>query len=389
VLVGVGVVGMRAFTGGGGDAVTRPSQPSPDPTREADAIMPEASVAEGLDAAPGPATSGEPDSAAPQPEAATTSPVSQPSNPRGGQVTAGGGAGGAGGGGAPVSTPPHTPERVAVTANRSMEVGGTQTASAQVFASGNTLMSLGYSLSWRSSDAAVFSVDPRSGAVRASMPGAAWLVASAGDARDSIRLTISAAASEVRIAQEDFTLEAGAPARELGASVLDSGGNAVQWTVAWSSSDDAVATVDASGRVSAVAAGTARITAAAAGFSDQITVRVTQPGVVPSDVQVRAAVDAYVSALGRGSRDLVTRLWGSADAGRLEELLDLMGQRDFSAQLGTVGSASQSGSGSVLTFQVRAAWRSNFGQNRTRDMSFVGRLERVGSEWQLVSSVIQ
>ena len=391
LLVGVGVVGVRAFAGGGGDVVTRPSQPSPDPTREADPIVPEASVAEGLDATPGAATSGDPDSPAPQPEAATTSPVSQPPSPPPAQVTSGGGAGGAGGGGggAPPSTPPPTPERIAVTANRSMEVGGTQTASAQVFASGNTLMRLGYTLSWRSSDAAVFSVDPRSGAVRASMPGAAWLVASAGDARDSIRLTIAAAASEVRIAEEDFTLEAWAPARALGASVLDSGGNAVQRTVAWSSSDDAVATVDASGRVSAVAAGTARITAAAAGFSDQITVRVTEPGVVPSDAQVRAAVDAYVSALGRGSRDLVTRLWGSADAGRLEELLDLMGQRDFSAQLGTVGSASQSGSGSVLTFQVRAAWRSNFGQNRTRDMGFVGRLERVGSEWQLVSSVIQ
>jgi hypothetical protein len=115
----------------------------------------------------------------------------------------------------------------------------------------------------------------------------------------------------------------------------------------------------------------------------------TTPAATPSADEARTAVEAYVTALAQGDRDLVTRLWGSADADRRDEVLDLMGENAFSAQLGAVGSPSPAGTGASITFQVRAAWRSNFGQNRNRDLTFLGRLERVGSEWQLASSVAQ
>lgn len=66
--------------------------------------------------------------------------------------------------------------------------------------------------------------------------------------------------------------------------------NASNQTVNWSSSDATVATVDANGLVTAVAAGTATITATTAdgGFTDTCTVTVTAPGAVGSaDADVR------------------------------------------------------------------------------------------------------
>jgi uncharacterized protein YjdB/tRNA A-37 threonylcarbamoyl transferase component Bud32 len=294
----------------------------------------------------------------------------------------------AAGGAAPAATP--TRVTIAVP-SASMPVGGSQSAVAQVFAAGGAPMGRGsYALSWRSSDASVLSVNAQSGAIQATAPGSAWIVGTAGSARDSVRVSVAAVVTAVQIAQQDFTVESGAPPRELDASVLDQARQPVQRTVTWSSSNDRVATVDAAGRVTPVAPGSAQITASAEGFSDQVTVSVTaSTPALPSAEQARGAVAAYVAALAARDRDLVTRLWGSGDPQRRDQVLELFGENNFTATLRDVGTPSPAGDAATLTFQVAAAWRTNFGQNRGRDLTFTARLERVGGQWQIGAAAAQ
>jgi uncharacterized protein YjdB len=270
-----------------------------------------------------------------------------------------------------------------------MQVGATQSASAQVFSSSGPMGRGAYSLAWRSSNAGVLAVNAQSGALSAAGSGSAWIVATAGNARDSVLVNVVAAVASVEIAESDFSLEVGG-SRALNAAVLDPTGRPVDGRVSWASSDPAVARVDAAGRVTSIGPGVARITASAEGFSDQIGVSVTAAApALPSAEQARAAVEGYVALLARGDRDAVTRLWGSADTGGRDDLLGLMRERNFTATLGTVGSPSADGSGAVVTFEVTTTYRTFAGANRRRALTFRGQLQQAGSEWQLVSSVFQ
>jgi hypothetical protein len=287
-----------------------------------------------------------------------------------------------------------------------MQQGATGNASAQVFGSTGGAMAAGsYTLTWRSSNPAAVTVSAQ-GALRAAGPGVAWVVASAGNARDSVRIAVAAAAASVDISGPDISLQVGDPARTLTVAALDSNRRPMQRPVTWSSANPGIATVDAGGRVTAVGAGTTRITASADGFSDQVGVTVaaaaapaptpapTQPppataGALPSTPEVRTAIDAYVAALGRNDRDTVTRLWGSAPAGRRGDLFDAIGQRGVQVTLGAISNPTAEGSAAVVTFPVTAAYRTSFGQNRSNDFTFRARLERSGAQWAVVSAVLQ
>ena len=291
----------------------------------------------------------------------------------------------------------------------SVQQGATGSASAQVFGSGGAAMGAGtYTLAWRSSNPAAVTVDQRSGAYRAAGPGAAWIVATAGSARDSVRVTVAPTVAAVDIAGSDLTLDVGDPARALTASVLDSNRQPMQRPLTWSSSDPGVASVDGNGRVTPVGSGTAQITATADGRSDQVSVTVAaaaaptpapapapRPAPVaaapalPSSAEARSAIDAYVAALGRNDRDTVTRLWGSAPEGDRGDLLDLMGQRNLVVTLGTVSNPVLDGAAAAVTFAATVAYRTSFGQNRSQDFNFRARLERSGAQWVLASAVLQ
>jgi len=65
-------------------------------------------------------------------------------------------------------------------------------------------------------------------------------------------------------------------------------------------------------------------------------------------------------------------------------VVGLLGQSSFTATLGEIGTPTQEGSGASVPFQVAARWRTNFGQNRDRQLELRALLERVGSEWQVV-----
>jgi hypothetical protein len=298
-----------------------------------------------------------------------------------------------------------------------MQQGGTATATAQVFTASGAAVSGGFTLTWRSSNPAAVAVDQRTGTLRAAGPGAAWIVATVGSARDSAQVTVAApgtdaapapqpsqpaaaAVARVEIAGTDLALVVGSAAQSLTASVLDANGRPLARAVTWSSSNPQVARVDESGRVTAVGAGSAQITATLDGRSDRLGVTVAAPTPrpesapvalapgLPSATDARTAVEGYVAALGRNDRETVTRLWGSAPAGNRGNLVDAMGQRDFRVTLGTVSDPVEDGDAATVTFPLSAAWRSSFGQNRNANFNFQARFERVGSEWRLTSVVL-
>jgi len=388
VLLGVGVVSVlwRGDGGAGtGDAGPTPPGPpnvgSPTSPPGRGAAAADVPVPSGA-TPPGASASGDPGASGPPPD--RTAVAAPPEAPPG----SGRGPGAVGAASAPA---PVTAERLDVTVEATMPIGGFQAANARVFAAGDAPMGRGsYALSWRSSNGAVLRVNPQTGGVQAVAPGSAWVVAAAGNARDSALVTVAAATAAVAIAEQDFTLTAGAPPRALNAAVVGPDGRPVDRDVTWTSSDPTVASVDAAGRVTAGAPGTALITASADGFSDEIMVSVTEPpaparaAAVPSAEQVRAALAEYVAALGRRDRDYVTRLWGGGDQGARDDVVGLLGQNRFTATLGEVGTPTQEGSGASVTFQVATRWRTNFGQNRDRQLALRALLERVGSEWQVV-----
>ena len=116
-------------------------------------------------------------------------------------------------------------------------------------------------VSWTSSDEAVATVDAE-GKVTAVALGEATVTAKCGEVSTYCTVTVVATPAEsITISQETATLKVGETV-ELTATVMPE--DATDKTVSWTSSDEAVATVDAEGKVTAVALGEAEITATAA-----------------------------------------------------------------------------------------------------------------------------
>ncbi len=138
----------------------------------------------------------------------------------------------------------------------------------------------GVVFSWTSSDPAKATVDA-AGLVTAVDTGTASVIASApGGAADTLTLSLAALANVVKVTPSGAALSGVGVTQALAAEVRDASGNVVPSpTVAWASLDPAVATVDAaSGVVTAVGAGQARIVATSAGLSGYAVVTVSVPG---------------------------------------------------------------------------------------------------------------
>ena len=128
-------------------------------------------------------------------------------------------------------------------------------------------------VSWSSSNTAVATVDAN-GVVKAIAPGAAVITAKAGDKSATCALTVEKKVIPVggiSLSQTSATLVEG-ESLTLTATVTPA--DATDKTVTWSSSNTAIATVDASGLVKAIAPGTAVITAKAGDKSATCTLTV-------------------------------------------------------------------------------------------------------------------
>ena len=135
--------------------------------------------------------------------------------------------------------------------------------------------------SWESGDPAVATVDS-TGLVTAAGNGSATITASAGAASGTAVVTVMQAAGSVEVAPADATLTALGDTLRLAATAFDANGNEVpDAQFSWESSDAAVATVDASGLVTATGNGTATITASTGTASGTAEITVAAPADSP------------------------------------------------------------------------------------------------------------
>ena len=204
-------------------------------------------------------------------------------------------------------------------------------AAAAADSNGNAIA--GTSFTWSSSDSTIAAVDTM-GVVEGRVAGSARISAATGALADSAALTVtSGAAASVSVSPAALGLGALADTVRLAAAVYDGYGNVISGvSVAWSSSDTLVATVDSAGLVTAVANGSAQVLAAAGSLADTAGVTVQQVGagvtVTPSNVVLTATSDtvrfqaAAVDSNGYAVSEPVT--WSSTDT-TVAKLLDTDG----------------------------------------------------------------
>lgn len=173
--------------------------------------------------------------------------------------------------------------------NFELKEGATKQLSATVSPSNAT----DRAVSWKSSDTSVATVDA-SGTVKAVKAGTATITATAGGKSATVTVTVSkdepvvvpvqsVAISGTGVSGGKATINVGA-GLNLTATVSPS--NASDKTVKWTTSNAAVATVDANGAVRAVKAGNAAITATAGDKSASILVTVKENGVAVETIRI-------------------------------------------------------------------------------------------------------
>ena len=152
-------------------------------------------------------------------------------------------------------------------------IGETEQLNAVVYNSADNRIR-GASVNWSSNNRGVATVNS-SGLVTAVSNGSARITASSGDVSASAGITVSQVARSVSVTPSSATLTSAGETEQLNAVVYDEGGTRIRGaSVNWSSDDSGVATVSSSGLVTAVANGSARITASSGSASDYATITV-------------------------------------------------------------------------------------------------------------------
>ena len=209
----------------------------------------------------------------------------------------------------------------------SVSVGQTvQLAATPQDANGNPLT--GRTVTWSSGNTAVATVSA-SGLVTGVSAGAATITAASEGQSGSAAITVtSVPVASVAVSPASASVQTG-QAVQLTATPKDANGNPLSGrTIVWMSSNTAAATVNTSGRVTGVAAGSATITATSEGKSGTAAITVTAPpapapvatvAVSPASASVAAGQAVQLSAVTKDSAGTVltgrTVTWASSNSG--------------------------------------------------------------------------
>ncbi len=184
---------------------------------------------------------------------------------------------------------PATVSVAGVSLNKSsvnLNEGGSESLTATVSPSNAT----NKSVSWKSSDAGVATVDAN-GKVTAVKAGSATITVTTSDGSKTATCSVTVAANAVPVTgvtidKTEISIVEG-ESQKLGATVAPD--NATDKKVTWTSSDNTVATVDGSGNVTAVKAGSATITAKAGDKTATCSVTVTAKEIVLNEIAIDPA----------------------------------------------------------------------------------------------------
>ncbi|HEU6452927.1 MAG TPA: Ig-like domain-containing protein [Gemmatimonadaceae bacterium] len=157
-----------------------------------------------------------------------------------------------------------------------LQIGQSSTITATPKASDGTPLT-GRSISWKSRDPGIATVSG-SGEVTAKAAGSTIIEATSEGVTGVTLVQVAAIpVSSVVVTPDTATLVVGA-SKQLTAKTYDAGGTELSGrTITWSSSNEDVASVSSSGKVLAVAPGSATITATSEGKSDKATITVVAP----------------------------------------------------------------------------------------------------------------
>jgi len=174
-------------------------------------------------------------------------------------------------------------------------------------------------LTWTSSADTVATISAE-GLVTAVGNGVATLTASAGSASGAVTVTVTQVAVFLAITPDSVVLKDPGDTALMTVSALDSGGAPVVGAaVTWSSADTAVASVDASGLVTAVGTGTVTITAGVGGalamgsarVEPEVTLVAAGPTAFASEVAAQLSLAVRVEELGGAGYAGTTVTWAT------------------------------------------------------------------------------
>ena len=180
----------------------------------------------------------------------------------------------------------------------------------------------GASVTWASGASAVATVNA-TGLVTAAGNGSATITATSGSASGTASVTVAQAAAAATLTPDSVHLTAIGETAQLMAEVTDANGNAISdAAVSWSSADEAVATVDEAGVVTAVANGATTVTATSGDASASAAVTVmaeAAPGAGPP--APAHAADSVISLFSDAYDDVMVDTWSAEwDQADVEEV---------------------------------------------------------------------
>ena len=169
------------------------------------------------------------------------------------------------------------------------------------------------SVTWSSGDVSVATVNT-SGLVTAAGNGTATITATSGNASGTATVTVEQTAAAITVAPDSVLLTELGETAQLTAEVTDANGNAIaNAMVSWASGDEAVATVDGTGLVTAVGNGATMVTATAGDHSAGASVTVmAQPAPSEGPPTPTHAAEDVISLFSGAYDDVTVDTW-SAD----------------------------------------------------------------------------
>ena len=214
----------------------------------------------------------------------------------------------------------------------------------------------GASVGWAISDNSVATVSG-GGLVTAVQNGSATVTATSGSATGTASVTVAQRAARVDVSPDAHTLSAIGASVQLTAAPFDANDNAVEdATITWSSEDDAVATVDDNGLVTAAGNGTANITAQADAAAGAAAVTVSQV-IVEMDVAPSATT---LFSLGDTIRLVATGVDANGHRGSALAVI-WMSENDAVATVDSTGLVTAVRTGSTDVFATTGELRDSAG----------------------------
>ena len=228
---------------------------------------------------------------------------------------------------------------------------------------------------WSTSDANVGTVS-QDGVFTAVGPGSTTVLAEIGGVTG--RATVEVASTRVAslsLDRTELTLTRG-ERTTLRATPRARSGSTVEAQVTWRSSEPAVATVSSGGEVSAVAPGSARLTASAGSASETVGVTV----LMDARTAVEELLAAYASALESGDLTAVRRAYPGMTAEQ---------EQNFRQSLPSIETVSMrlvrlDDQGDAATASVEGTYGFNVnGRRSTSPVSFQATFRRAGTAWEM------